>query len=121
MDEFEVDFQQTTDAAEWAKAFIAIIQTRPEMALDEGFMIGWFANAMQIVETRVRGEARAIVDAQNRELRSLAYYLSHHCHRNKITPDADTMAILNADRSMLTFVLEHMVRIDSGEAFPTAS
>lgn len=39
---------QTTDAKVWAQEFIRIIKDDPTMALDEGFMIGWFANAIMI-------------------------------------------------------------------------
>lgn len=38
---------QTTNAQRWAQEFIKIIKHNPEMALDEGFMIGWFANAIE--------------------------------------------------------------------------
>ncbi|QMP84159.1 hypothetical protein HUN41_00029 [Streptomyces phage Coruscant] len=41
------DVTQTTNAQRWAQEFINIIKDRPAMALDEGFMIGWFANAIE--------------------------------------------------------------------------
>lgn len=37
----------TTDAQVWAQEFIKIIREKPELALDEGMMIGWFANAIE--------------------------------------------------------------------------
>ena len=41
------DITQTTNAQKWAQEFIHIIEHDPAMALDEGFMIGWFANAIE--------------------------------------------------------------------------
>jgi len=39
-------FAQSFDAAVWAKAFVAHVKANPEIATDEGTMIGWFANAI---------------------------------------------------------------------------
>ena len=39
---------QTNDAAVWARAFMRIVTESPDpFEVDEGFMIGWFANAME--------------------------------------------------------------------------
>lgn len=34
------------DAQIWAKEFVTAVQYKPEIATDEGTMIGWFANAL---------------------------------------------------------------------------
>jgi hypothetical protein len=34
------------DAREWARDFLAAVHRDPEIATDEGTMIGWFANAI---------------------------------------------------------------------------
>lgn len=36
----------TTNAVVWANEFISRIKDNPEIATDEGTMIGWFANAI---------------------------------------------------------------------------
>jgi hypothetical protein len=39
-------FTNSTDAQVWAEEFIKRVQNDPTLALDEGTMIGWFANAI---------------------------------------------------------------------------
>lgn len=39
-------FTNSTDAQVWAEKFIKRVQNDPTLALDEGTMIGWFANAI---------------------------------------------------------------------------
>jgi hypothetical protein len=43
-----IDLHSTTDAMAWAKEFVKTLREYPETAdpHDEGFMVGWFANAM---------------------------------------------------------------------------
>lgn len=36
----------TIDAREWAEEFVKAVKNNPEIATDEGTMIGWFANAI---------------------------------------------------------------------------
>ena len=43
---FDHSFSQSFDAAVWAKAFVAHVKANPEIATDEGTMLGWFANAI---------------------------------------------------------------------------
>ena len=38
--------EQDADVTKWAEAFVMMVRHRPEIATDEGTMIGWFANAM---------------------------------------------------------------------------
>ena len=40
------DFPHTTDARIWAQEWLETIQEHPDIPNDEGFMIGWFANAI---------------------------------------------------------------------------
>lgn len=40
------DFAQSTDARDWASAFVQMVRAHPSIATDEGTMIGWFANAI---------------------------------------------------------------------------
>jgi hypothetical protein len=52
----EVDLLGTTDAMVWAQEFVRILK-KQEWSLediDEGLMVGWFANAMAAQEFRDR-------------------------------------------------------------------
>jgi hypothetical protein len=40
-------FHESMDAREWASAWMEIIADKPDMHLDEGAMLGWFANALE--------------------------------------------------------------------------
>ena len=40
------NFAESIDARDWAKAFVELVRDKPEIATDEGTMIGWFANAL---------------------------------------------------------------------------
>ncbi len=42
----EANLISSFDARDWAKEFVAIAKENPSIALDEGAMIGWFANAL---------------------------------------------------------------------------
>lgn len=44
---FDVDLVGVIDARIWVDHWMTIIETRPEIPLDRGTMIGWFANAIQ--------------------------------------------------------------------------
>ncbi|RYD79749.1 MAG: hypothetical protein EOP84_12660 [Verrucomicrobiaceae bacterium] len=123
MEDFEhnVDFAQTDDAQLWAKAFVEIVKRNPAIFDDdaEGFMIGWFANAMMRGADSKTQRIQAKIDAHNRELRAVTYYISHHCHRNPIptlhleTPkERELDQLAQGDRGMLGFVREHLVRLE---------
>lgn len=70
----------TTDAMVWAKEFMGVVMThvtgsREEATLleflDEGLMVGWFANAMEIALTHQRaqeGSLRKIIEAHGYEV-----------------------------------------------------
>ena len=38
---------QTDDAQVWAQNFIKTLKDNPDIEIDESFMIGWFANAIE--------------------------------------------------------------------------
>lgn len=37
----------TTDARVWARAYLEVVNEKHWLATDEGFLIGWFANAIE--------------------------------------------------------------------------
>jgi hypothetical protein len=41
-----VDFTQSFDARDWARAFVEHVTAQPTIATDEGTLIAWFANAL---------------------------------------------------------------------------
>lgn len=60
-------FAETTDAMEWAKAFCQRFAGQivgPGSGVDEGLMVGWFANAMGAGERKADGNARAKAEAE---------------------------------------------------------
>lgn len=52
---------QTFDGQTWAKEFIRHVKDRPEIATDEGTMIGWFANAIMVGYDRAKQEPNSVV------------------------------------------------------------
>lgn len=48
----EIELLSTADPMVWAKAFVRTLENFPDTAdpHDEGFMVAWFANAMQAKE-----------------------------------------------------------------------
>lgn len=42
----ETPFNDSMDARDWARAFVEHVNKNPDIATDEGTMIGWFANAI---------------------------------------------------------------------------
>lgn len=44
--ETEINLVGEFDARVWASEFVRIVKENPNIALDEGTMIGWFANAI---------------------------------------------------------------------------
>lgn len=44
--------RETTDAAVWAKAFLEVID-QPDIEVDFGLMVGWFANAIETAKASV--------------------------------------------------------------------
>jgi hypothetical protein len=50
----ELDLHATTDAAIWASEFSQVAQRLGYSPMDEGWLIGWFANAMLAKEMEIR-------------------------------------------------------------------
>jgi|Laugrespbdmm15sd_2_1035082.scaffolds.fasta_scaffold16843_6 hypothetical protein len=50
----ELDLNATTDAAVWASEFNSVAQRLGYSPMDEGWLIGWFANAMFAQEMAIR-------------------------------------------------------------------
>ena len=50
----ELDLHATTDAALWASEFNKVAQRLGYSPMDEGWLIGWFANAMFAQEMAIR-------------------------------------------------------------------
>ncbi len=46
MDKVEMKLIGNFDAKIWAEEFVKIVKKKPSIAIDEGTMIGWFANAI---------------------------------------------------------------------------
>ena len=42
----DTNFTQTMNAAVWTEEFISRVKENPDLATDEGAMLGWFANAI---------------------------------------------------------------------------
>lgn len=49
---------RTFDGQAWAKEFIRHVKIAPEIATDEGTMIGWFANAVMVGYDRAKQEVK---------------------------------------------------------------
>lgn len=46
-----IDLHSTTDAQVWAREFQSVVKDNLDLATDEGFLIGWFANAIETGRT----------------------------------------------------------------------
>lgn len=70
--EYQIDIpaalMNNTDARDWAAAFMAIQRNRDRVHVDEGLMLGWFANAIEVGRDVGRGTA-APYDPAGDELR----------------------------------------------------
>ena len=51
---------QSTDARDWARAWMEIVATNPTIPTDEGAMLGWFANAINVGIDSARRRYEAI-------------------------------------------------------------
>lgn len=56
--------EQNTDAREWAKAFCQTLKDNPGLVLDEGLMIGWFANPIMCMYDRLQNKEIAPLKAK---------------------------------------------------------
>lgn len=57
MDPMTKELLSTTDVTVWAKHFAATAKTLYDVDMDEGWLIGWFANAMEMAKNEMRREA----------------------------------------------------------------
>lgn len=54
--EYDMSIHHNPDAMAWAKFFIKTTKEMPrEIFEDEGYMIGWFANAMMAMHDHIKG------------------------------------------------------------------
>lgn len=90
--------------------------------IDEGLMIGWFANAIMTGWDHAMRRHTAREQRIMGELKALSYHISHHCHtlpRKAVTPETPLEQALEdlamRDRSLLSFVREHIARIEMGD------
>lgn len=51
------------DAMKWAEEFVRIVRENPEIATDEGTMVGWFANAIMTGADRCGTSLREALEA----------------------------------------------------------
>lgn len=56
------EWPHTADAQVWARKWLEITKDKPEVASDEGAMIGWFANAIMAGYDAQRHVQRRLVD-----------------------------------------------------------
>lgn len=62
-----LNFTQSFDARDWAKAFVETVREHPDVPLSEGAMIGWFANAiMRGYDEAGRGVERRVAEVEAR-------------------------------------------------------
>lgn len=116
--EIRGEFEQSRDAADWAKAFVEIVARNPALALDEGFMIGWFANAMSVMHTAVDETWVRLIKDEHDLLSDLGIYALRHLRDNKMpagrhtaTPE-DIPALLDAasrDRGLVSLLGRAMI------------
>lgn len=59
-----IKLSQTTDAQVWAKEFLKVLEEK-QPKLDEGFMIAWFANAIETAKDIERQETNEMLDARD--------------------------------------------------------
>lgn len=53
----------TTDAEIWAQEFVKVVKQRPDLAYDLGFVVAWFANAIETAKAYAeRGQGGCTVE-----------------------------------------------------------
>ena len=62
----DLSFSETTDARKWGRAFLDRLAMNPDLASDEGTMIGWFANAIERGRSAGLSASKDKVEAFNR-------------------------------------------------------
>ncbi len=56
--DYDMSIHTNPDAQAWAKFFL---ETNPDCGLDEGAMIGWFANAMMAMHDHLTRQAPVVL------------------------------------------------------------
>lgn len=59
MSDYDMSIHTNPNAMAWAKFFV---ETNPDVGLDEGVMVGWFANAMMAMHDHLRGGPTVLPD-----------------------------------------------------------
>jgi len=63
MDEYDMSIHTNPDAMAWAKFFVERTNKLDRDAFrDEGFMVGWFANAMMAMHDHLTGNGITVLD-----------------------------------------------------------
>lgn len=63
MTEYDMSIHTNPDAQAWAKFFIETTKDMDrDVFRDEGYMIGWFANAMMAMHDHITGERITVLD-----------------------------------------------------------
>lgn len=52
---YDMSIHTNPDARAWAKFFMKTKEENPNLVIDEGLMIGWFANAMMAMHDHLKG------------------------------------------------------------------
>ena len=63
MTEIDLLKEQNVDAMAWAKSFCQTLKDNPDIKIDEGFMVGWFANPMMCMYDKERSKADKLFEA----------------------------------------------------------
>jgi hypothetical protein len=92
-----------TDATKWAKFWLETLEENPEIATDEGTMIGWFANAIMAGVDSVRPQV--LID----RLEVRAGDLLHVKYGGYIGPDQPDYIPSPEDRAALADELEKLL------------
>lgn len=64
--DYDRSIHHNPDAAVWAKFFCETMRKNQNLVLDEGLMIGWFANAMMAMHDHLKAGRESIADASER-------------------------------------------------------
>jgi hypothetical protein len=62
----EINLTQTFDARIWAKEWMRITSKNPNIATDEGTMLGWFSNALMAGYDRADRDWRRKINIKNK-------------------------------------------------------
>ena len=106
-------FQQSTNALKWAEAFIEHKHRNSWTAedIDEGLMLGWFANAMMVRHDRVKSDTRKATLDTIKEMRDDRIKRANAVWDNPIGHSAalnDLQGLLNLEASIIDEVINKL-------------